>query len=271
MKRIVKVADQEQGIDVVDYGDTASSPTQEHAAEGARVVYTRTRSINVTRDVLRKNRVITGLDDVSIKAAYKMLRTQVLQRMKSNGWSTLAVTSPASGEGKSLTAVNLAISIAKELNHTVLLVDLDLHRPSIARYFGFEPNLGLSDYLLDDVPLADILFAPGIERLAVLPGGKPLADSSELLSSPKMIRLAQELKCRYAGRIVVYDMPPLLATDDMLAFAPHVDAALLVLEEGKTRKDELRRAMEMLEVVNVVGTVLNKAEQFSNIYGYGPK
>lgn len=271
MKRIIKVADREQSIDVIHDDDRLSSPNIEHAAQDARIVYTQTRSILVAREVLRKNRVIAGIDDMSIKVAYKMLRTQVLQRMKSNDWNTLAITSPVSGEGKSLTAINLAISIAKELNHTVLLVDLDLHNPSIARYFGFGPDLGLCDYLLDDVPLTDILFTPGVDRLAVLPGGKPLTDSSELLSSPKMARLAQELKGRYAGRVVIYDMPPLLATDDMLAFAPHVDAALLVLQEGKTRKDELRRSMEMLEVVNVVGTVLNKAEQFAKAYGYGPK
>jgi len=201
-----------------------------------------------------------GVGDISIKAAYKMLRTQLLQRMRSHDWSTLAVTSPASGEGKSLTAVNLAISIAKELNHTALLVDLDLHCPSIARYFGVKPELGLSDYLFDDILLSDVMFTPGIERLAVLPGGKPLIDSSELLSSPIMVNLARELKGRYPGRIVIYDMPPLLAADDMLTFSPNVDAALLVVDEGKTRKTELKRAMELLEVMNVAGTVLNRVK-----------
>lgn len=257
MKRIVKVADQESGFDVMQ--NAAAPPIAESQPQDLRVVYTHTRSIKIGPEVLRRNRVIAGLDDSAIKSAYKILRTQVLQRMKANGWSTLAVTSPSAGEGKSLTAVNLAISIAKEVNHTVLLVDLDLRRPSIARYFGYEPDLGLRDYLLDDIPLSDILFTPGIDRLAVLPGGKPLADSSELLSAPKMVRLAQELKGRYPGRIVVYDMPPLLIADDVLAFAPHVDASLLVVQNGRTRKDELSNAVDLLDGFNVLGTVLNRS------------
>lgn len=234
---------------------------------GMFVTYTQTRVIKPMPEVLRRHRVLGTSDAPAVRHAYKMLRTQVAQRLRSNGWNSVIVTSPGTGAGKSLTAVNLAIALASEVNHTVLLVDLDLRRPSIARHFGYEPASGLRDYLLDDAPLRDILFNPGIDRLAILPGGKPFDESSELLTAPKMVRLAQELKSRYDGRIVIYDMPPVLLCDDVPAFAPNVDAVLLVVEEGKTRTDEVTQSMGMLRDVPLLGTVLNKSEiQPQNYY-----
>lgn len=260
MKRMISVPRHEASEDLIGGISNEAMLAAGHAGDELRVEYTQTRTINVSQDALIKNRIVAGSDDISIVNAYKMLRTRILQRMKANAWTTLAVTSPAVGDGKTLSAANLAISIAKEVNHTVLLVDLDLRRPSIARYFNCEPEYGLCDYLLGNIELTDILFTPGIDRLAILPGGRSVVDSSELLSAPKMVRLAQELKNRYEGRVVIYDMPPLLMADDVLAFAPYVDAALLVLQEGKTRKEDLKKAMEMLEVVNVIGTILNKSQ-----------
>ncbi len=233
---------------------------------GQCVTYTQTQVIKPVPEALRRNRVLGAHDAPAVRQAYKMLRTQVVQSLCARGWNSLLVTSPGMGEGKSLTAVNLAIALAREVNHTVLLVDLDLRRPAIARHFGYAPVFGLRDYLLDDIPLSEVLFNPDIERLVILPGGQPLDESSELLTAPKMMQLAQELKTRYDDRIVIYDMPPLLLADDVLAFAPQVNAALLVVEEGKTRKDELQRAMELLEGINVVGTVLNKTADNHRTY-----
>lgn len=222
------------------------------------VVYTHTRRINVPAETFKNNRIITGEDDDGANTAYKMLRTQILHRMKAHQWRSLAITSSGEGEGKTLTAINLAISLARDVNHTVLLVDLDLRRPSVAKYFGYTPSFGLDDYLLDNVPLHETLFNPGIERLVVLPTRRSLLSSSELLSSPSMQHLADELRERYPERLVIFDMPPILAADDLLAFSPHLDAVLLVAREGKTRKADLQRAMEMLKVVNVIGTMLNQ-------------
>ncbi len=266
MERIAKIADQNSSIGILHDRSAGAVPSANHPGTPVRVVYSQTRTVVVAPETLERNRVIAGMNEPAVNGAYKMLRTHVLQRMRAHGWSTLAVTSPTSGEGKSLTAVNLAISLAKEVNHTVLLVDLDLRRPSIARYFGYEPPFGLSDCLLDDVPLSEILFTPGIERLAVLPGGKSIVESSELLTAPKMVQLAREFKDRYARRTVIYDMPPILLADDLLAFSPNIDAALLVVQEGKTRKDDLRRAMAMLTGVNIIGTALNQAAAMDNSY-----
>lgn len=269
MERFKKVLEHSPSLGVVRDSDTVEALHALQAGQDLRVVYTQTRTVQVATEVLHRNRVISGLDDPAVSGAYKLLRTQVLQRMRANGWNSLAITSATPGEGKTLTAVNLAISLAKDVNHTALLVDLDLHRPSVARYFGYTPDYGLRDYLLNDVPLADILVTPGIERLAVLPGGTPLRESSELLTAPKMVSLARELKARYEGRLVIYDLPPLLVADDFLAFAPLVDAALVVVEEGKTKKDDLRAALASIRDIPVVGTVLNKSyDSQRNFYDY---
>lgn len=236
----------------------------------ANITYTQTLVLPVLAEHFRRHRVVAALQDNPIADAYRVLRTAVLQRMRANGWSSLAITSTVDGAGKTLTAVNLAVTLAREVNHTVLLADLDLRRPRLHRYFTDESLPGISEYLMEDVPLSDILFNPGIDRLVVLPGNKPFANSSEMLSSPRMVQLARELTERYPARIVLFDMPPLLACDDVMAFAPYVDAVLLVVEEGQTKQDDLQRAVELLEGKALIGTVLNKADTGGSAYGgYG--
>lgn len=226
------------------------------------ISYTRTRRIPVDFELLSRHRVIADIGDNSpISNAYKLLRTQVLRRMQQNNWTTIGVTSPAAGEGKTLTAVNLAISLAAEGNHTVLLVDFDLKYPGIASVFGHETLYGIGDYLYQSVPIPDILINPGIERLVVLPGKNPIKNSSETLVSPKVRQLVNELKSFYGSRIVIFDLPPLLGSDDVLAFSPEMDCALLVVEEGRTQQQDLVYAMQLLSTVNIIGTVLNKTSE----------
>lgn len=227
---------------------------------GRRIEYTQTRREPVSEGLLREKRIVTAAGAGPYLEPFKILRTQVLQRMRENHWNILAVTSPGDAEGKTLTAVNLAISLAKEVGHTVLLVDADLRHPAVHTYFGVNSPRGLSDYLTDDVPLSELLFNPaGMDGFVVLPGGRALANSSEMLSSPKMVRLVEEMKTRYASRLIVFDLPPLLTAADVLAFAPYVDAVLLVAEENKTQADDLVYAQELLPKTNFIGTVLNKS------------
>jgi len=231
-------------------------------AEAVSITYTQTRTIQPPPETLRRNRVLGGsADDSSVVAAYRILRTQVLQRMKEHGWKALAVTSPSPGEGKTLTAVNLAISLAREVNHTVLLVDLDLRNPSVHQLFGYQPEKGVSDIVLHGAEVSEVLVNPGFERLVVLPGRESITNSSEVLSSPALIALVDDLKHRYPSRLVIFDLPPLLSADDALAFAPYVDAALLVVEEGKTTRDDITRAVGYLRKTELLGTVLNKSEE----------
>lgn len=233
----------------------------------ANFQYSQTKVEKLDLARLKANRIIVGDTDKIGTTAYKMLRTQVLQRMTSRNWNALAITSPAPEDGKTLTTINLAISLARELHHTVLLVDMDLRNPSIHRYFGMQPKQGISDYLLNDVPMSDVLVNPGIERLVILPGRVPVENSSEILASPAVGRLVQELKTRYPARMVLFDLPPVLATDDALSFAPYADAFLIVLRDGKTTDGEVQHTMELLRDTPIVGTVLNASdEKISHYY-----
>lgn len=238
-----------------------------------QIVYSQTRMQHVAHDILREHRVITAQETGISADAYRMLRTQVLQRLNENNWNSLAITSPGTSNGKTLTAVNLAISLAQEVTCTVLLVDADLRHPSVHSYFGLAPGKGLGDYLVGDISLSDMLINPaGIERFVILPGGTPLANSGEMLNSPKMKQLVEELKERYRSRIILFDLPPLLSSADALAFSPYVDAALLVIEEGKSPAEDIQRAAELLQNTNLIGTVLNKVHtSFRNDQETEPK
>jgi exopolysaccharide/PEP-CTERM locus tyrosine autokinase len=225
-----------------------------------QIEYTQTRTVEVSKDFRSERRIISGAEHNASTEAYRILRTQILQRLREKGWNSLAITSPGQNEGKTLTAINLAISLAMEVDHSVLLVDADLRHPTVHTYFGIEPKLGLSDYLTSDVQLPELLIHPSdIPRFVILPGGSPLPNSSEMLNSPKLVRLVDELKRRYPSRIVLFDLPPLLSVADTLAFSPYVDAALLVIEEGKTKAPDLQHAVALLQGTTLIGTVLNKS------------
>lgn len=225
------------------------------------IEYQQTSVVELDEDVLRANRVVAALRDEPLADVYRILRTQVLRRLSAEGLTTLAVCSPAVGEGKTLTAVNLAICLAMDVNHTVLLVDLDLRQPSVAHMLGIAPKAGIDDYIKETAELPDCLVNPGTERLVILPARASIEKSSEMLASPRMARLAHELKNRYPDRIVIYDMPPLLATDDCLAFLPYVDATMLVVAEGKTTQSEIERSKAILRDSHFIGAILNDSAE----------
>lgn len=226
------------------------------------IIYTQTRTIKIRKEVFRERRLLAGFEQGPFVDAYKLLRTQVTQRLRKNGWNVLGVTSPARNEGKTLTTLNLAISLAMEATQTVLLVDADLRNPNVHRMFGMEDCAGLVDYLLDDVPVGDLLIHPGIGRFVVMPGGRMIQNSTEALTSPKMVALVEEFKHRYPARIILFDLPPMLRTADALAFSPYIDALLLVVEEGRTTAEEVERALQLVKgATPVLGTVLNKSGQ----------
>lgn len=229
----------------------------------AEISYSQTRSVELYPGWLRQNRILTAESPDEAVQAYKVLRTQVSQRMRANGWRTVGITSAKRGEGKTITAINLSISLAREASHTVLLVDANLQQPAVHTCLGLEVENGLREYLLGALPVEQILIHPHIRRLVILPGSGPVPSSSELLASPAMLALVQELKRRYPTRIVIFDLPPVLTGDDVLAFAPYLDSVLLVAEEGKTTRDELARAADLIRGSNhnLIGTVLNRAAE----------
>jgi len=190
---------------------------------------------------------------------FRLLRTQVLQTMKREGFRSLAITSPNYGDGKTTIALNLAISIAQDLKQTVLLADLDLRNPNLHNYLGLDAKKGLSDYLLQGTPIHECLMRLSFDRLSILPAGTSIEKSSEVLGLPKMEALAHELKTRYPDRLIIYDMPPVLAQDDPLTFIPHVDCALMVAREGKTKTNEITQCLDILSSANIIGTILNES------------
>ncbi len=230
--------------------------------------YTRTQRHEPDWDAWRRERIIAALDDEGVTDAYKLLRTRVMQRLGQNQWNTLGITSALAEEGKTLTAINLALSIAQKYDHTVLLVDADLRRPSIHQKLGFEPRAGIIECLRGEAELPDVLVNTGVERFVVLPGRSGTRASSELLSSPQMLDLVRELKQRYPSRIVLFDLPPVLVGDDAVAFAPHLESILLVIQDGRTKRQQLSRALELLEQTPIVGTVLNRSSAEGHGYDY---
>jgi protein-tyrosine kinase len=190
--------------------------------------------------------------------AYKMLRTQVLRRLDELDANSLAVVGTASDTGKTLTAINLAIAIAADLDRTALLVDLDLRKPSVHRKLGVECRVGIDDCLRRGLPLKDAMLRPvGYERLVVLPARERCDDSSELLASHRTQECIREMRLRYKDRVLIFDLPPVLQTDDALAFSRHVQAALLVVGEGKTQRTDVARTIDLLRNLPILGTVLN--------------
>ncbi len=218
-----------------------------------------TRVEAVADSVLQDHRVIAGFIRDPRADLFRMLRAQVLQQLAPDGDTTLGICSVNPKEGKTLIAANLAVSLAMDANHTVLLVDLDLRRPKLAEIFGLSEETGMSDYLFNGAQLSDCLVNPGIDRLVLLPAGRALSNSSEALTSPQMVSLARELKARYPDRIVIYDLPPLLSTDDAMVFLPQIDATLLVVCEGLTSSGDVQRAIGLLDGHKLLGTVLNRS------------
>jgi protein-tyrosine kinase len=224
------------------------------------IAYDPSRIVEIPPHVLERHRVSAVTND-AIADAFRMLRTQLLMEFRKNRWQTLAVTSPNKGAGKSTVALNLAISFAMEVDHTALLVDADLRDPDLRNLLELEPGPGLADYLVGNAALEDLLLHAQIGHLDLLPGGTPVANTSELMRSPMMANLVHELRARYPERIIVFDVPAVLSGADTLALSGYMDATILLVEECKTPRDDIGRACELLQNSNLLGIVLNKSRE----------
>nr|WP_240969463.1 CpsD/CapB family tyrosine-protein kinase [Sneathiella limimaris] len=188
--------------------------------------------------------------------------------MEENGWKTLGITSPSPECGKTVVSLNLALSIAKQTDKTALVADFDLRRPRISRYLGIHPEKSLFDVFNNDAEVQDVLINPSFPRLVVLPNNTPVKNSAETLMSKKAKALVQELRNRYQNRIVIFDLPPLMAGDDTIAFLPQVDCVLLVVASGETKPVEVKEARRQIQSNNLLGVVLNKANERQTHYYY---
>jgi protein-tyrosine kinase len=221
------------------------------------------RTVPYDPDLARDNRVLVGDSQTTAKipgaAAYRMLRARLLQRARANHWKTIGVSSPGAGEGKSLTSLNLALTIAREKNNNVILIDLDMRNPRICRYLGVHPPAPIDKYLAGNAEPQDCLFSIGMENLTLAGSETPIEHSSELLASGRVEELFRYITDNVPEPFLIADLPPLLSTDDALVVAPKVDACLLVVCEGKSRRDGSAKALELLEEFNLAGIVLNQS------------
>ena len=212
----------------------------------------------------------------SIKDEFRQIKRKLLNNAFGNAAKTLhhsnliMVSSAKPNEGKTFVAINLALSIALEQDKTVLLIDADVLRPSVVRELGLVENPGLIDYLLGESErVSDIIYDTDIDKLKLIPAGKPHHLSNELLASEKMAAFANELANRYPDRIVIFDCPPLIGVTETLVLANLMGQALIVAEESKTSIADIKAATEHLNEDLALGLVLNKAiRSHKDLYGY---
>jgi len=213
--------------------------------------------------------------DSLIAEEYKKLKSMLIRETKADFLNTIMITSAVESEGKSLTAVNLAISLAQEIDHSILLVDADFRKPMIHEYLGVEYKYGLSDYLSQDIDISDILVKTGIGNLVVLPAGHHVANPVELLASGKMMTLMRELKHRYMDRYIIIDTPPVLPFADTITIGSYVDVIIFIVQEGKAQQSTIEEAIEMIKDFKILGVVYNNVSStqldghYSGYYRYG--
>lgn len=228
------------------------------------------KEVRLDADHLEASRIVAhGVSGLNGRY-YDMLRTQVLQEMDKKSWQFLAVTSATAGCGKTVTACNLAMSIARLPERSVLLVDLDLRRPMVANYLGLDQTDGVVDVLEGRLPLSSAVVnaSAGPNSICVLPA-KVASNSSEWMASQTMAGLLQTIKRDFRSRIVIFDLPPILMGDDVISMLPRVDATLLVAAVGSTSVADVKEAQKHLQRTPVLRVVVNKVnESAGDYYGY---
>ena len=235
--------------------------------------YDASRPVRLDPNFIAENRCIAALPGYPDLEAYKVLRTKILKLTREKGWNTIMVTSAMPGEGKTLTAINLSLTFAREFSQTVLLVDCDLRKQNVHKVLGIDSRKGLIDYLLKNVPMNEVMMWPGIEKFTLISGGRTLLESAELLGSPKMKELFWDMKTRYPERYVFFDAPPLLCGSDAMTVSSLVDGIVFVVQYGRTTMEDVERALEMLPREKFLGFVINRREDRpgdyeARAYGY---
>lgn len=204
-------------------------------------------------------------EDASLPEIFKVLRSRILHPQNTKqSIKTVMVTSAVPKEGKSFITANLGISIAQGMDQHALLVDCDLRRPSLASLLGVSGNTGLVDHLRDDAPLPGLIIKTVIDKLSIIPSGRPPLNPAELLSSDKMMSLAGQLSHRYDDRIIILDSPPITVAAESSVLAGLVDAVVLVVREGVSTKNEIQKTIDAIGKDKILGMVYNA--QTSNVF-----
>lgn len=242
------------------YSISQSHSRSTSAGAAEEIIYSETQIVTVDPEHLEKNRIVAFNKNDPLSVNFDLLRTQVLRKMEKNGWRTLAITSPTPASGKTVVAINLAMSVAHQTEKTAVLVDLDLRRPKVASYLGIQPDSSLNGFFSGEIELSQALYNLGLPRLVVLPTRQAEEKPAELLASRKVGDLVVELRDRYEDRITIIDLPPILNVDDVLSVLPQIDCVLVVVANGESTKEEIQESLRYLPAVNFVGAVLNKTD-----------
>jgi protein-tyrosine kinase len=247
------------------------------AAEAPREGQPVSKMIQLDLDALATASIVTPASPRSHLAdQYRVLKRPLIANAMGKGAAQLKhsnlimVTSALPGEGKSFTAINLAMSMAAELDHTVMLVDADVARPSVLRMLGLQPAPGLLDLLERKVEVVDVLLRTNVDKLTLLPSGTPHPKATEMLASEAMTRLLDDMATRYPDRIILFDSPPLLLTTESRVLATHMGQIVMVVHAGQTLQSSVQEALSTIEACPVKLMVLNKARgDGAGGYGYG--
>ena len=259
-----------------------------HAAPGAAAPGTAapgrhsTRKVDLDLTRMRDLGLVTAAGGrTNLLEEFRIIKRPLLKRAfaerkpHENPANLIMVTSSLPGEGKTYCAINLAMSIAMELDHTVLLVDADVARPSVLRTLGLPAQRGLMDILLDDkLDLSDVMLRTNVDTLSILAAGTSTPRATELLASSTMANLVQEIANRYPDRVVIFDSPPLLLTSEARALAGHMGQIVVVVEAQKTTQHAVGEAVRQLEGCPNVNLIYNKTRDIPGIeetydYHYG--
>ena len=213
---------------------------------------------------LERNKIMTFCQDPRAMDTCNYIRTRVLEHTREKKLNTLLVTSVNPGEGKTLMALNLALSISREARQTALLVEANLRRPAVAKRLGLSsPCKGLTDYLFQDLDLSDLLINPGLgSMLRIILGGSPSKGSTDMFSMPKMQLLVRELKARYDDRYIIFDGPHIKGMPDAHILSSYVDGIILVVESRRTSRYDLAQVLESLRNKTVVGIIMNRGPHY---------
>ena len=222
------------------------------------------------RTHLESTRIVAFDGEDPKTAAYDMLRTRIMQKMRFSGWHTLGVTSPRQGCGKTVTAINLAFSLARQPDQTVILADLDFRKPNISRCLGFNAERDVHSVLNGDSQLTSAFSRPdlGGPGLRILASSNPVMDPSVIVHSQRMKKLMKSMKDAAGSGFVIVDLPPVLAADDVIALLPQLDCILMVVAAGETTPAEIEESDRLLSAANSVDIVLNKSDEADHSYYY---
>jgi receptor protein-tyrosine kinase len=231
------------------------------------------RSIDLDLDRLRRNGFVIPGETSATAEEYRIIKRPLLLNAfgpeQIDRGNLLMVTSARPGEGKTFTAVNLALSMVSEKDVTVLLIDGDAINPTVPRVLGFEHDRGLTDVLADDrIDLSDVLIRTNIDKLSILPAGSRHPMANELLASARMSAFVDEVAARYKDRIIIFDSPPVLATTDPTVLALHVGQVAFVVEAEGTGKAAIEESLRILGSCRHLGMILNKTRRSNQLYGY---